>query len=98
MACASTTAPTSQAPAAASTGRLACTPPSTTTTPRLSASALTVAVRSLTGAARSSAAAKCSLQMTMALVAAPNSTRCTASQLPLLTRSPRANVTPPAAR
>ncbi|HEV2870616.1 MAG TPA: hypothetical protein VG409_04255 [Actinomycetota bacterium] len=64
----------------------------------MSASALAVAVRSLTGAARSRAAAKCSLQTTMALVAAPSSTRCTASQLPLVIRSPRANVIPPAAR
>jgi hypothetical protein len=54
--------------------------------------------RSRVGAACRSAAAKCSLQTTMALVAAPSSTRCRASQHPPITRSPRASVTPPAAR
>jgi hypothetical protein len=48
----------------------------------LSASALAVAARSPAGAACRSAVAKCSLQTTMALVAAPSSTRCRASQPP----------------
>jgi hypothetical protein len=65
---------------------------------QLRASVLIVAARSPVRVVCRSAAAKCSLQTTMALVAAPSSTRCSASQPPPATPSPRARVTPPAAR
>ena len=80
--------PDQPAPAAARPDRPVWTPASTATIPRFRASARTVATRSETGGVRSSAAAKCSLQTTMALVAAPSSTRCRASQPPPATRSP----------